>query len=44
MWRRLRRRTFAPSRPAVFPDQIGLLVFTLGAMAVGIYVVVRFLL
>ena len=27
MWKRLRRRTFAPSRPAVFPDQIGLLVF-----------------
>jgi hypothetical protein len=44
MWRRLRRRTFAPSRPAVFPDQIGLLVFTLVAMAVGIYVVARFLL
>jgi hypothetical protein len=44
MWRRLRRRTFAPSRPAVFPDQIGLLVITLVAMAVGIYVVVRFLL
>jgi hypothetical protein len=44
MWRRLRRRSFAPSRPAVFPDQIGLLVFTLVAMAVGIYVVARFLL
>jgi hypothetical protein len=44
MWRRLRRRTFAPSRPAVFPDQIGLLVITLVAMAVGIYVVARFLL
>jgi hypothetical protein len=44
MWRRLRRRTFAPSRPAVFPDQIGLLVFTLVAMAVGIYMVARFLL
>jgi hypothetical protein len=44
MWRRLRRRTFAPSRPAVFPDQIGLLAITLVAMAVGIYVVARFLL
>jgi len=44
MWRRLRRRTFAPSRPAVFPDQIGLLVITLVAMAAGIYVVARFLL
>jgi hypothetical protein len=44
MWRRLRRRTFAPSRPAVFPDQIGLLVITVVAMGVGIYVVARFLL
>jgi hypothetical protein len=44
MWRRLRRRTFAPSRPALFPDQIGLLVITLIALAVGIYVVARFLL
>jgi hypothetical protein len=44
MWRRLRRRTFAPSRPALFPDQIGLLIITVGAMAGGIYVVARFLL
>ncbi len=44
MWRRLRRRTFAPSRPALYPDQVGLLFFILIAMAVGIYVVVRFLL
>jgi len=40
----MRRRTFAPSRPAVFPDQIGLLAVTLVAMGVGIYVVARFLL
>jgi hypothetical protein len=44
MWKRLRRRTFAPSRPAVFADQIGLLVITVIAMAAGIYVVARFLL
>jgi hypothetical protein len=44
MWKRLRRRTFAPSRPAIYPDQIGLLVVTLLAMAGGTYVVVRFLL
>jgi hypothetical protein len=44
MWSRLRRRTFAPSRPAVFPDQVGLLVITLVAMGAGIYVVARFLL
>ena len=44
MWKRLRRRTFAPSRPAVYPDQIGLLVVTVIALAVGTYVVLRFLL
>ena len=44
MWKRLRRRTFAPSRPAVYPDQIGLLIFTGVAVAGGIYVVARFLL
>jgi hypothetical protein len=44
MWRRLRRRTLAPGRPALYPDQVGLLVFTLLALAVGIYAVVRFLL
>jgi hypothetical protein len=41
MWRRLRRRSFAPSRPALFPDQIGLALITLLALAVGIYFVVR---
>jgi hypothetical protein len=44
MWRRLRRRTMAPSRPAVYPDQIGLVIFTAVALGVGIYAVVRFLL
>jgi len=44
MWKRLRRRTFAPSRPAVYPEQIGLLFFTLIALLAGIYVVARFLL
>jgi hypothetical protein len=44
MWKRLRRRTFAPARPAVYPEQIGLLVFTVVALAAGIYVVGRFLL
>jgi hypothetical protein len=41
MWKRLRRRTMAPSRPALYPDQVGLLVFSVLALAVGIYVVVR---
>jgi hypothetical protein len=44
MWERLRRRSLAPGRPAVYPDQIGLVVFTVVALAVGIYVVARFLL
>ena len=44
MWKRLRRRSFAPGRPAVDMEQVGLLVITLVALAVGIYVVVRFLL
>jgi hypothetical protein len=44
MWRRLRRRTFAPSRPAVYPDQVGLLIFSVAAIGGGIYVVLRFLL
>jgi hypothetical protein len=44
MWKRLRRRTLAPGRPAVYPDQIGLLLISVVAMAVGIYVVARFLL
>jgi hypothetical protein len=44
MWKRLRRRTMAPSRPAVYPDQIGLVFFIVLASAVGIYAVVRFLL
>jgi hypothetical protein len=44
MWKKLRRRSFAPGRPALHPDQIGLLVVTVVAVAVGIYVVARFLL
>jgi hypothetical protein len=44
MWRKLRRRTFAPSRPAVYPDQVGLVIFTVIALGIGIYAVFRFLL
>jgi hypothetical protein len=44
LWKRLRRRTMAPSRPALYPDQIGLLVITLIAIGVGIYAVLRYLL
>ena len=41
MWRRFRRRTMAPGRPALYPDQVGLVFFTVLVFAVGIYVVVR---
>ena len=41
MWRRLRRRTMAPSRPVLYPDQVGLAILCLAAIAAGIYVVAR---
>jgi hypothetical protein len=44
MWRRLRRRTMTPSRPALYPDQVGLAIFSIAALGLGIYAVVRFLL
>ena len=40
MWRRLRRKTFAPSRPAVLPDQWGLILVTAIAVALGVAFVV----
>ena len=44
MWRRLRRRTLAPGRPAFYADQVGLILFTLLALGAGIYAAFRFLL
>jgi hypothetical protein len=44
LWKRLRRRSMAPSRPALYPEQIGWFVLTLIAIASGIYVALRFLL
>ena len=43
MWRRLRRRTMAPSRPAVYPEQLGLVLVVLAAVALGVYAAVRLL-
>jgi hypothetical protein len=43
MWRRLRRRTFAPSRPAIYPEQLGLVLLTVAAIALGVYLAVRLL-
>jgi hypothetical protein len=44
VWKRLRRRSLAPGRPALHPDQAGLLVFTVVALGAGIFIAVRFLL
>jgi hypothetical protein len=41
MWRRFRRRSMAPSRPAVYPDQIGLVLITAAVVVFGAYVIVR---
>ena len=41
MFERLRRRTMAPSRPLLYPEQIGLALFSLLAIGVGIYFAIR---
>ena len=41
MWRRLRRRTMAPSRPAMYPDQLGLVLITIAVIALGLYAFIR---
>jgi hypothetical protein len=41
MWRRLRRRTMAPSKPAIYPEQLGLLLICLGVIGLGLYAAVR---
>jgi hypothetical protein len=43
MWRRLRRRTMAPSKPAIYPEQLGLLLICLGVIGFGLYAAVRLL-
>ncbi len=40
MWKRLRRRSMAPSRPAIFPEQIGLVMVSVGAVVAGVVLVV----
>ena len=44
LWKRHRRRSFGPRRPAVFSDQWPLVAVTLLALAIGIGFVVAFLL
>jgi hypothetical protein len=34
----------APSRPVLYPDQVGLLLFTLAAIGTGVYAAFRYLL
>jgi hypothetical protein len=43
VWKRLRRKTFAPRRPAVLPEQWGLIVLTLAAVALGAWLAVSVL-
>ncbi len=40
MWRRLRRKTMAPNRPVVWPEQWGLVLVTVLALVGGIAAVV----
>ena len=40
MWKRYRRKTFAPRRPAVFPEQWGLILVTFLCIAMGVAAVV----
>ena len=39
MWNRTRRRSLAPTRPAVWPEQWPLLAVTLAALLLGVAVV-----
>jgi hypothetical protein len=41
MFDRLRRRTMAPSRPLLYPEQIGLALFSLIAIGGGIVFAVK---
>jgi len=41
MLERLRRRTMAPSRPLLYPEQIGLALFSLTAIGGGLYFAVK---
>jgi hypothetical protein len=43
MWGRLRRKTMAPSRPLIFPEQLGLVLLCIGAIGSGVYLVTRLL-
>jgi hypothetical protein len=40
MWRRFRSKSLAPRRPAVFPEQWGLVLVTALAVALGVAAVI----
>jgi hypothetical protein len=40
VWKRYRRRSMAPRRPAVFPEQWGLVLVTALAVGLGILAIV----
>lgn len=40
MWKRYRRKSFAPRRPVVFPEQWGLILVTALVIALGVLAVV----
>jgi hypothetical protein len=40
VWKRLRRKTFAPRRPVVFPEQWGIVLVTAVCVALGVAAVV----
>jgi len=44
MWKRYRRRSFAPRRPAVFPEQWGLIMVVALVIALGVLAVAGVLL
>jgi hypothetical protein len=44
LWKRFRRRSFGPRRPAVFPEQMPLVAVTLLVLALGIGLVAAWLL
>jgi hypothetical protein len=39
MWRRLRRKTFAPTRPILFPEQYGLALLSGVVIVAGLVIV-----
>ena len=43
MWKRLRRRTLAPGRPLIYPEQLGLVLISIFVIAAGIWAVARIL-